>query len=202
MERSNLKNNTVKFMILVITFISLLNYSPTTSYACSCVEPNSVKDEVERSSVVFSGEAIEIADKNKRKSLQSSNDPIGVLFEVDESWKGVNQTQVVVYTERSEASCGYEFSLNNEYLVYAQEIDGTIKASYCSKTSLLTLAGQDLIELGIGEKPTEQVSIDLDVNEGDEDSTNNNLLYITSLIVVLLLAVAVVYIKRRIKKKP
>lgn len=189
-------------MILVIFFISLLNYSATTSYACSCVEPNSVKDEVQRSSAVFSGEVIDIVDKNKSASLQSSDDPIAVLFEVDESWKGVNQTQVVVYTERSEASCGYEFSLNNEYLVYAQEIDGTIKASYCSKTSLLTLADQDLIELGIGEKPTEQVSIDLDVNEGDEDSTNNNLLYSTSLIVVLLLAVAVVYIKRFIKKKP
>ncbi|WP_279587129.1 hypothetical protein [Paenisporosarcina antarctica] len=188
-------------MILVIFFISLLNYSPTTSYACSCVEANSVKDELDRSSAVFSGEVIEIVDKNKSASLQSSNDPISVLFDVDESWKGVNQTQIVVYTERSEASCGYEFSLNNEYLVYAQEIDGTIKASYCSKTSLLSLAEEDLIELGIGEKPTEQVSIDLDVNEGDEDSTNNYLLYSTSLIVVLLLAVAVVNIKR-LKKKP
>lgn len=184
----------VKFVIsIMITIIFVLNFSPKTSYACSCVEPGTVKEELTRSSAVFSGKVIDIVDKKKNSLVQSSADLIAVLIEVEESWKGIRQNQVVVYTERSSASCGFEFTINNRYLVYANVNDGKLKASLCSRTTLLSLANEDIDELGEGEKPTEQVSIDMTT-----ETTSNIYIYISLLIVFLLLGG--LYMKRRIKK--
>lgn len=185
------------------TFFSLFNFSPTTSYACSCAEPDTVKEELRHSSAVFSGRVVEIVDENKNKSIQSSADPIAVLFEVEESWKGLNQTQITVYTERSSASCGYEFDLNKEYLVYAHEANGAFKVSYCSRTTLLPTAEKDIRELGQGEKPIEKVSSDSNVIKGEdqinpENPANNNKIY--NILLILGLLLVVVYISRRIRK--
>ncbi|MEG0258398.1 MAG: hypothetical protein RR595_03345 [Lysinibacillus sp.] len=186
----------------MITFLSFMNFLPINSYACSCVEPNTA-EAFERSSAVFSGEVVEIVDKNKNKSQQSSADSIAVIFEVKESWKGPNWTKITVNTERSSASCGYEFSLNTEYLVYAREADGALNVSLCSKTTPLLAAGKDISELGNGEQPIEQLSNDsIDMKDENhiplESSVNNNKIYITLLIFGLFLVVA--YISRRIRK--
>jgi len=166
-------NKTLCAIVSLVTFIFFMNFSPNTGYACSCAEPGSPLEELERSSAVFSGEVIGIVDKNKNGYLKSSADPIAVLFEVEETWKGVTQSQVLVYTERDEASCGYQFALNTKYLVYAHESDGSLKTSYCSKTTPLTLAVDDIDELGEGELPTEQVSIDLNKDEKENIQIKN-----------------------------
>ena len=67
---------------------------------------------------------------------------------MEESWKGLNQTQITVYTERSSASCGYEFDLNKEYLVYAHESNVAFNVNYCSRTTLLPTTEKDIQELG------------------------------------------------------
>ncbi len=187
-------------IVSLVTFIFLMNVSPNTGYACSCVKPGSAQEELERSSAVFSGEVIGFLDKNTNGLMQSSVDPIAVLFEVEETWKGVTQSQVIVYTVRDEASCGYQFALNTKYLVYAHESDGSLKTNYCSKTTLLSLAVDDMDELGEGEKPTEQVSIDLEQNENQLLSLNsimNNLIYIIPLMFFLLLVVVVLLTRRK-----
>lgn len=189
-------------ILLVVISICFMYYSPTTSYACSCVEPGPVQDELERSSVVFSGTVIDMLDVNKNKSIQSSADPIAVQFEVEEAWKGLGQTQIIVYTERDSASCGYEFTLNKKYLVYAQEIEGELKAGLCSRTTPLSSAEMDLDELGFGDKPTEQVSIDLagmkDVDQISFKSIvfNNPIYYI---VFIALLIIVAIYVIRRNK---
>lgn len=188
-------------IVSLVTFIFLMNFSPNTGYACSCAEPGSASEELERSSAVFSGEVIRFLDKNTNYLMQSSADPIAVLFEVEETWKGVTQSQVIVYTVRDETSCGYQFSLNTKYLVYANESDGLLKTSYCSKTTPLTLAVDDMEELGEGELPTEQVSIDLEDKESQLLSLNsilNNLIYIIPVIIFLLL-VSIFLLTRRKK---
>ena len=197
MPKGNAKNAKVKFIVsFMITFSFVFNYLPNTSHACSCIESGTVKEELTRSSAVFSGKVIEIVDKNKNSSIQSSADPIAVVFEVEESWKGMDQTQVVVYTERSSASCGYEFILNNEYLVYVHENTGNLNVSICSRTTLLSAADQDTEDLGIGERPTEQIVIDLTT----ENATNYYQLSIYLLIAALLLGGGYITLKWRIKK--
>ncbi len=181
----------MSIMLLSLMFFSILNYSPTISYACSCAEPGPVKEELERSSAVFSGKVIEMVDKNRNKLIQSSADLIAVKFEVAEVWKGKSNSQMIVYTERDSASCGFEFEQNQEYLVYANESEGQIRVNLCSRTNLLSAASTDILELGKGEKPTKVISPD--TNE------NNNNLYIIALVSGLLL-VGIVYVTRRRKK--
>ncbi|WP_409973740.1 hypothetical protein [Bacillus sp. Bva_UNVM-123] len=193
----------IRFILVFVIFIPLFNYLPNTSFACDCVEPYPVKDELNRSSAVFSGKVVKIEDENKNKLFQSSADPIAVQFEVKETWKGLNQKQILVYTERSSASCGYEFDLNNEYLVFAMEVDGQLKVSLCSRTKLLSAAASDFQELGKGEKPIKDGSIELNENNGEASNTfktltSKNTIYITVLILGgILLGV---YVFRRVKK--
>ena len=176
--------------MLMMLFQSFL---PNTSYACDCSKPDNVTEEVDRHTAVFSGKVIEMVDKNAGSQMQSSADLIAVLFEVEESWKGINQTQVIVYTERSSASCGYEFSLENKYLVYAKDIDGELKVSNCSRTTPLSFADEDIAELGKGEKPTEQVALSI-----DDQTPPYMLIYIISIVGLLLLVSA--FLIRRYKK--
>lgn len=189
--------------LIMIFFVILLNYSPTTSYACSCMAPISVQEELTKNSAVFSGKVIDILDVNKNNKIQSSADPIAFLFEVDEAWKGIDQTQVIVYTERDSASCGYPFTINDEYMVYANEIEGQLKTNICSRTANLSSAFADIEELGFGEKPTEHVNLEFEAKsiEG-EVSTNNffidNVSYVISIIVIAL--IAGIYLLRRNKK--
>ncbi|MFJ7737699.1 hypothetical protein ACIQ2D_15400 [Lysinibacillus sp. NPDC097287] len=166
MKKIGMNYNKVKYAILfVITFFFLFNFSPITSYACSCAKSYTVEEELEQSAAVFAGEVVEIVDKKKSMFNLSSTDPIAVKFEVEESWKGLNQTQVTVYTERYSASCGYEFNLNTAYLVYAHEANGAFNVNLCSRTTPLLTAEMDISELGKVEKLIEQVSTVID----DED---------------------------------
>lgn len=186
------------FVMMVSLTLLFFNYSPSTSYACSCAAPESVQVELEKSSAVFSGKVLGILDKKKFNSTQSSGDELAVLFEVDEAWKGINQTQVIVYTSRDSASCGFEFT-SNEYLVYANKYDGELRVSLCSRTTLLSSAQEDLNELGMGDKPTEEVKIDLIDAEEESMSPTNRIIFSIAMIIMLL--VAAIYIIRRVEKR-
>jgi len=177
-----------KLGIVILLFISFTMIAfPTTSYACKCVESKSPTEEVGESSAVFSGKVIDQLDKNNGRTQS-------VLFEVKESWKGINQTQVIVVTERSSASCGYEFTAGNEYIVYANETDGTLTVNLCSRTELLSAASEDLEELGKGEKPSEQVKLDLN------DSEERPFWIVLSFLVVIF-GFVVFYSIKRVKNK-
>ena len=192
------KKSKINFsVVLLLTFI-FFSYSPNTSYACSCVEPGSVQEEFNQSVAVFSGKVIGVIDKDKFNPIQSSSDPIGVVFEVDEVWKGINQTQVIVYTSRFPESCGYEFT-TTKYLVYANESDGDLSVSMCSRTTLLSAAQEDLNELGLGDKPTEEVKIDLNDTEEESMSPTNKIIF--SIAMLIMLIVVAIYIIRLVEKR-
>jgi len=203
--KTNKRNEKWKvFVALMFFLILLLNISPTSSYGCSCVQPGAPLGELDNSSVVFSGKVIEIVDVNKSMVSQSSADPMAVLFKVEDVWKGINQSQVLVYTERDSASCGFEFAVNEEYIVYAQEKNGELRVSLCSRTAILSEATMDLNDLGKGEKPTVQASAESD-NSNFEDQLPikkaffNNPMYI--FLIFAGLVVIGLYIARSYKKR-
>jgi hypothetical protein len=149
-------------ILLLISLFLIINFMlvvvPRTGYACSCAESPSVEEELKQKTAVFSGKVIKIEEKNKL--IRSSADPVSVLFEVKHSWKGVNQSQVMVYTAMSSASCGYEFNLKTEYLVYAYGEENHLITSICDRTKPLLLANDDLAVLGEGTPPTLQVDLE------------------------------------------
>ena len=178
-------NKFVSMLLLSTMLLILLNIAPTTSYACSCAAPGPVSDELERSAAVFKGKVIGIVDANENNSMKSSADSIAIIIKVDEIWKGINQTEVVVYTERDSASCGFTFMEGQEYLIYASESDDLLRVSLCSRTTDLASASSDLAVLGKGAEPTEQVNIDQKELQGISDWQ------IIDIIAVFLLGVAV-----------
>ena len=165
----NKGDDTMKIKLLIVFLLMLpftFNFIATSSYACSCVPPSMAEEELNKSNFVFSGKVIDIHDPNKDAFEQSSADLLEVRFEVFNTWKGVNETQVIVHSERDSASCGFEFNLNDDYLVYGNEQDGQKKVNLCSRTTLLAGASTDLAALGEGEKPAESISSEaLDTQE-------------------------------------
>ncbi|MCJ8007425.1 hypothetical protein ACFFF5_14495 [Lederbergia wuyishanensis] len=199
--------------IVTITFI-FFAFSPTKGFACSCVPLGTVQEGVEGSSAVFSGKVVEIVDPNQNKKIQSSADLVEVKIAVDQSWKGSNQSELIVYTERDSASCGFNFSLNEEYIVYANEVDGQLRVNLCSRTAELAAATEDLKELGEGEKPAKESSPDgkevkksetveklgNQVNPDKQDNVNQRYIIFTSLGIGLAVGMVVAFIMRNKKR--
>ncbi|GAM13163.1 cbiN domain protein [Mesobacillus selenatarsenatis SF-1] len=112
------------------------------------MELQSVEKELESSEAVFSGKIIDITtEKNNRK----------ILFEVEETWKGVSQTEIILKDEWS--SCSLNFSKGESYLVYADDFQGEMTSDICNRTKALSGAGEDLATLGKGTTPTEEVDL-------------------------------------------
>lgn len=152
--------------LLILTFFISLYIAPTTSSACSCEKPSTVQEEFERSDAVFTGKVISGIDRSEEGVVQSSADLIAVKFAVQDIWKGINQTEVDVYTERGSSSCGYTFIEGQQYLIYAKEYKNDLRVNLCSRTVEVERAFADLEILGQGTVPT--VSIINDKEEGKE----------------------------------
>ncbi|MBD8025154.1 hypothetical protein H9636_00655 [Ureibacillus sp. Re31] len=155
--------------LLMISF--LFNLSLTSSYACSCVQPESAQKELSARDFVFSGKVKKIIDQNENSIIKSSADLLKIHFEVNETWKGIDETEVIVFTERDSASCGFSFTTNEDYLVYANKEEGKKKVNICSRTSPLVNASVDINELGEGEKPTKSVNINENSRDGKMTTT-------------------------------
>lgn len=171
------------FVILLLFSFTICAF-PSTSYACKCVEPKSPTEELEESSAVFSGKVIDQLEKGRTQFN---------LFEVKESWKGFNESQVIVETVNSSSSCGYEFEDGKEYIVYTNETDGHLEVSLCSRTELLSAASEDIDELGKGEEPSEQVTLNLS-EEGQPP------VWIMLSLLIIAFGLAVFYGIKRVKK--
>lgn len=191
----------MKIIRLVVSIAILSGFVftlfPASTNACSCMQNGPVKAELSRSDAVFSGKVVKIIDQNKFSIIKSSADPMAVTIEIDRTWKGINQTEVVVHTERESASCGFEFLLNQDYLVYAFEDDGKLRTTICSRTAPLSAAGDDLNQLGTGQKPTEKVEIKVSPLSLVNDSMPYLYISISLIFVVLFIVVGYVFIKKR-----
>jgi hypothetical protein len=165
----SMKNKVIITMMvcLIFSFINIL-IVPATSYACSCVPPQSVENELGRSKVVFSGEVIQVKEqKDYFKGYMTKK----VLFEVTKTWKGLSQSQVIITTGTGGGDCGYDFQTGKEYVVYAQMSSmygdkDELVTIVCSRTNELSAAQEDLAYLGEGEVPTEKVDLTAAIPKG------------------------------------
>lgn len=125
---------------------------PQEAHACSCAAAPSVQEALQRSAAVFSGKVIRIEDK--RGVIRSSAEPVAVTFAVANVWKGELRKEMTIRTALSEASCGYGFEQNQEYIVYAApDANGNLQTNLCSRTKPIRVAADDLAGLGAGQQP-------------------------------------------------
>jgi hypothetical protein len=149
-------------LVLIFCFVfSLMFISiPSTGYACSCAELPSVEGELERSEGVFAGKVIEIKENKTLNGVMTKS----VLFKVENTWKGISQSQVIISTGIGGGDCGYEFEEGKEYLVYSSNSKvysgNNLSTTICRRTNDLAFAQEDLVVLGEGKPPTEQVNLE------------------------------------------
>lgn len=185
-----------KRLIIPLCFVAvfIVGGKPSEVSACSCVMPPPPEEALNSADAVFSGEVVDIVDN---KGMLNGNG-VTVYFEVDESWKGINKSEVSVTTGYNDGDCGFPFEVGQSYLVYASTGDmyrsNALSTTICQRTTNLANATEDLNVLGEGEKVEES-------NEKVED--NNDLLSWSTMkfiLVALLVLVASFYFTWRIKQ--
>ena len=105
-------------------------------FPCSCLEPPPPNEAYEDADVVLSGEVTNI--------VLDGNYYYAVTFQTIDIWKGEIGDEVVILTEAYSDMCGYNFQINNEYLVYAYNYNSGIYTNICTRTQLLEYASEDL----------------------------------------------------------
>ena len=98
--------------------LGLLTAPPAAVGCTSTVLPGTLIDP--DASAVFLGTAVRLDDPRGPFDMTfGSSDAMAWTFQVDDVQKGSGPDRVTVYSERTEASCGYEFQLGGRYLVVA-----------------------------------------------------------------------------------
>jgi hypothetical protein len=132
----------MKIIRKVIIVLSMFGFL----YPCSCTEPPSPEEAFEDADVVFSGLVTNIV-------LDDSGYYYEVTFQVIDVWKGEGLEEITVLTETYSDTCGYNFQINHEYLVYAYNYDWGIYTNICTRTNLLEYASEDLEFLNSFDNP-------------------------------------------------
>lgn len=145
----------LKLLMLVTVLLVLISPAPT-AMACDCDYPDSATEAMEVAAAVFKGTVLKI---HKNLSMSDGERYDEVIFSVSESWKGMDDTQAIIYTESS-SSCTFEFQVGNEYLLYPYSRDGVMYIMDCGRSSDISLAEEDLKELGKGKAPTNIVDLE------------------------------------------
>ena len=178
--------------ILAFIFMSILLIGsfPSIISACSCAELPSVEEELERSQAVFSGRVVDVREKRSLNGYTSKS----VLFEVTNTWKGVEQSQIIINTGQGGGDCGFDFKVGQEYLVYANESTmygaKSLVSTICDRTNELIVLQKDLTILGEGQLPIEEVNL-TGKHEGNQ-------LYIWGAVVI---AIGIIFIFILIRRK-
>ena len=131
--------------------------NPEQVYACSCAQPGTPSEELEKSSAVFAGRVVSIRHSfDPDAASVSPEDRTTVGFEVNAVWKGTVYEDMYITTPPTGGSCGLTFVEGEEYIVYAHDSaygDDSYTVGICSRTALLGQALDDIDALGEGQAP-------------------------------------------------
>ncbi|MGG4451994.1 hypothetical protein [Brevibacillus porteri] len=138
---------------------------PSSASACSCASPPDTLTAKDLSAAVFTGKVLQVNERTDWIGLLSFWDkPIrggfDVIFEVQSTWKGVNQQQVLIVTDGLGGACGIPFQPGQEYLIYASYWElNELETNICTRTVLKADAGEDLQVLGSGTVPVPSANL-------------------------------------------
>lgn len=139
----------MRLYFLVLLFIS----GTSTLLACDCDGRPTFETSFKNSDMIFTGEVITIKPHNVVKtSAVETYSEVLVEFRITAMYKGKKVKRVEVITAVAVATCGYPFEEGRQYLVYGNSESDRINVSYCSRTSELTDAKDDIKKLKVAAK--------------------------------------------------
>jgi len=126
----------MKQAIYISVLFAVLFVSSRTAVACRCAGMPTVKWAFNNASMVFSGTVVAIESD-------------GVVFTVDQRWKGETPARIKVYVRNLVTSCDPGVAVGRTLLVYAYPGDSRfpLVAAYCRRTRVLTKPDQETKEL-------------------------------------------------------
>lgn len=155
-----MKRYTMMGLALVMLMSIVVLLAPQQALACSCVERLDPEAELARADAVFVGTIVKSKPQRHQEGMTGPTEYRQAnLFEVQTSWKGVEESQQIVYDDGYLTSCGMNFMEDMTYLVYALEIDGDLVSSFCSPTVGIEQAEDDLAALGPGYTALDKVNL-------------------------------------------
>lgn len=125
--------------------VMLVSLTPTAK-ACSCMESGPPCQAYWPASAVFTGQVIQVTTfTSDQENLPGYQQKL-VRFAVSQTFRGVSGMTVETITGNGGGDCGYPFEVGQSYLVYAysDQKNNKLHASICSRTRLLSEAGEDL----------------------------------------------------------
>ncbi len=132
--------------IVVLASFSLVSI-PNSAHACSCLPVGTAEESLETSSAVFSGQVMSIHEDESMAAKK-------VTFSVDTVWKGILGETIEVTTGMDSAGCGFEFTIGENYMVYASG-EEALSTTLCSRTHQAILNDPDVQTLGEGMPPVQ-----------------------------------------------
>ena len=129
--------------ILVFNAVVFL-FSPLVIQACSCMFSGLPCQSYWNTPIVFSGRVVEITTPKIEETRSAAFPRKTVRFAVSQAFRGISGTMVEVVTGTGGGDCGYDFKLNENYLVYADNYQGKIYTGICNRTRLLSEADEDI----------------------------------------------------------
>lgn len=187
----------MRWKISMILFVSLIvsimaSFNSSTVHACSCAQPLTVEEELNRSEAIFAGRVLEVREHNSNGYRTKS-----ALFDVSQIWKGGPESQIIIYTGSGGGDCGYHFEKGKEYLVYAKQSTmygnkDQLVTIMCDRTNILAQAQDDLTILGVGNVPTELVNF--------EEKSSSAYLYVWIIVVGIVLGAAILFAWRKVRR--
>ena len=135
--------------VLLTGLCFLISTGVTNACSCGDLPPPSVA--LGQSAKVFSGKVVHVSggDGTLREPALLSG-YISVEFEVYAVWKGPAYATMFIETAWWSGSCGVEFYVGQEWLVYSYDGETTHP---CGRTRFLELAQADIDALGEGQVP-------------------------------------------------
>jgi hypothetical protein len=135
-----------------LRLFALVFIAPGAVQACSCVALGGCGMNLNAGSVVFLGKVV---SKIEVPQIETVDDVAGgfqgyaVHLTNVENFQGAGPPgqEIVVYTCRGGADCGYPFLVGSSYLVYASSFNNRLSTGICSGTSPEVMVGGTLKEL-------------------------------------------------------
>ena len=141
----------------ILVGVLWLLWTPGPVYACSCVQPGSPSEELEKSAAVFVGRVFLVEHSyDPEGRIVTPDDRTTIGLEVSAVWKGTVHEDTYITTPPTGGACGFTFVEGEEYIVYAYDShydDGGYSTGICTRTALLDDAQQDLDDFGQGDAP-------------------------------------------------
>lgn len=128
-------------MIFVFGLLGLTLFSFSNAYACTCVANMPIEQKVIANEIIFSGKLVEKNENPNNKEF---------IFEIDKLWKNhsdkilLEQKNITVFTSLQGSSCGTDFTVGLNYLVYSNMKGKLAHTSSCSGSGLLFLKILDI----------------------------------------------------------